>query len=165
MPLARSFGLTPSMMCLIGIPSCPSGHSWAAISLIASWVGDPLCCRLSLVRRTRGAAGAAASPKAAGQIFASARGTLASRRSTVAVLGSGAALLLPAFAPDRLQRAPRTQVVMPGGRGPEPPEANGYEPPPQDATPRSVFRIVSRTRPQCARLTNSIAQLLFVVNI
>src|SRR6266478_6772186 len=48
----------------------------------------------------------------------------------------GAALLSPAFAPDRLQRAPRTQVVVPGGRGPEPPEASGYEPPPQDATPR-----------------------------
>jgi len=29
-----------------------------------------------------------------------------------------------------------------------PPEANGYEPPPQDATPRSAFRMVSRTRPQ-----------------
>jgi hypothetical protein len=29
-----------------------------------------------------------------------------------------------------------------------PPEASGYEPPPQDATPRSAFRIVSRTRPQ-----------------
>jgi len=71
-----------------------------------------------------------------------------SRRSTVAVLGSGAALASPAFAPDRLQRAPRTQVVVPGGRGPEPPEANGYKPPPQDATPRSAFRFVSRTRPQ-----------------
>ena len=43
------------------------------------------------------------------------RGTLASRRSTVAVLGSGAALLSPAFAPDRSQRTPRTQVVVPGG--------------------------------------------------
>ena len=31
---------------------------------------------------------------------------------------SGAALLSPAFAPDRSQRAPRTQVVVPGGRGP-----------------------------------------------
>ena len=51
-------------------------------------------------------------------------------------------------ASDRTQRAPRTQVVVPGGRGPEPPEASGYEPPPQDATPRSAFRIVSRTRPQ-----------------
>src|SRR5215831_5092264 len=34
-----------------------------------------------------------------------------------------------------VQRAPRTQVVVPGGRGPGPPGANGYKPPPQDATP------------------------------
>src|ERR1700747_3783536 len=33
-----------------------------------------------------------------------------------------------------------------------PPAASGYEPPPQDATPRSAFTIVSRTRPQRARL-------------
>src|SRR5262245_48989969 len=85
------------------------------------------------------------------------RGTLASRRSTVAVLGLGAALPSPwapaalqrrAVAFGSVQRAPRSQVVVPGGRGPGPPEANGYEPPPQDDTPRSVFRIVSRTRPQ-----------------
>ena len=47
-----------------------------------------------------------------------------------------------------VQRAPRTQVVVPGGRGPEPPEASGYEPSPQDATPRSAFRIVSGDAPQ-----------------
>src|SRR5262249_34275456 len=52
----------------------------------------------------------------------------------------GAALASPAFAPHRVQRAPRTPVVVPGGRGPEPPGANGYKPPPQDATPRSAFR-------------------------
>jgi hypothetical protein len=75
----------------------------------------------------------------------------------------GAALLSPALAPDRLQRAPRTQVVVPGGRGPEPPEANDYEPPPQDATPRSAFRIVSRTRPQRARLRIHLAQAHYVV--
>src|SRR5262245_33400575 len=40
-----------------------------------------------------------------------------------------------------VQRAPRSQVVVPGGRGPGPPEANGYKPPPQDATPRSAFRM------------------------
>jgi hypothetical protein len=68
--------------------------------------------------------------------------------STVAVLGSGAALLSPAFAPDRSQRAPRTQVVVPGGRLPEPPGAGGYEPPPQDATPRSAFRIASGDAPR-----------------
>jgi len=64
-------------------------------------------------------------------------------------LGSGAALPSPsapaaiqrrAFAFGSVQRAPRSQVVVPGGRGPEPPGANGYKPPPQDATPRSVFR-------------------------
>src|SRR5262249_49089322 len=65
-----------------------------------------------------------------------------------AVLGSGAALLSPAFAPDRLQRAPRTQVVVPGGRGPEPPETSGYKPPPpQDATPRSAFRFALENAP------------------
>src|SRR5262245_21428728 len=40
-----------------------------------------------------------------------------------------------------VQRAPRSQVVVPGGRLPGPPEANGYKPPPQDATPRSAFRM------------------------
>src|SRR5262249_857488 len=64
------------------------------------------------------------------------------------VFSPGAALPSPAFAPDRLQRAPRSQVVVPGGRLPGPPGASGYKPPPQDATPRSAFRIVSRTRPQ-----------------
>jgi len=38
-----------------------------------------------------------------------------------------------------VQRAPRSQVIVPGGRGPEPPGADGYEPRPQDATPRSAF--------------------------
>src|SRR5499433_2207231 len=37
-----------------------------------------------------------------------------------------------------VQRAPRSQVVVPGGRGPGPPGANGYKPPPQDAIPRSA---------------------------
>src|SRR6516165_3506633 len=40
-----------------------------------------------------------------------------------------------------VQRAPRSQVVVPGGRGPGPPEANSYKLPPQDATPRSAFRM------------------------
>src|SRR5262249_30429190 len=31
-------------------------------------------------------------------------------------------------ASDRAQRAPRSQVVVPGGRGPRAPEANGYKP-------------------------------------
>src|SRR5207244_12610447 len=38
------------------------------------------------------------------------RGTLASRRSTVAVLGSGPALPSPDLRPDRSQRAPRVRA-------------------------------------------------------
>src|SRR6516164_9467002 len=52
----------------------------------------------------------------------------------------GAALASPAFAPDRLQRAPRTQVVVPGGRGPCLPGRTVTSRLPRDATPRSVFR-------------------------
>src|SRR5262245_59852561 len=47
-----------------------------------------------------------------------------------------------------VQRAPRSQVIVPGGRGPGPPGASGYEPPPRDATPRSAFRIVSGDAPR-----------------
>jgi hypothetical protein len=75
----------------------------------------------------------------------------------------GAALASPAFAPDRLQRAPRSQVVVPGGRLPEPPGANGYKPPPQDATPRFAFRIVSRRRPSMSKAANPIPRLQSVV--
>jgi hypothetical protein len=59
----------------------------------------------------------------------------------------------PRFSHRHLRRighseSPRTQVVVPGGRLPEPPGASGYEPPPQDATPRSAFRIASGDAPQ-----------------
>src|SRR6266702_8463099 len=57
------------------------------------------------------------------------RGTLASRRSTVAILGSGPALPSPDVLPDRSQRAPRARVLVPAGRGSGPPEASGYQPP------------------------------------
>ena len=66
------------------------------------------------------------------------RGTLASRRSTVAVFHPGPRFRLLGRPPSyngghlpsgSVQRAPRSQVVVPGGRGPGPPEANGYKPP------------------------------------
>src|SRR6516164_319702 len=47
-----------------------------------------------------------------------------------------------------VQRAPRTQVVVPGGRGPCLPRRAVTSRPPQDATPRSAFRIVSGDAPQ-----------------
>ncbi len=46
-----------------------------------------------------------------------------------------------------VQRAPRTQVVVPGGRGPCLPRRAVTSHPPQDATPRSAFRIVSGDAP------------------
>src|SRR5438093_7561292 len=42
--------------------------------------------------------------------------------------GPGAALPSPDLRPDRSQRAPRTRVLVPGGRGPGPPETSGYQP-------------------------------------
>jgi hypothetical protein len=52
----------------------------------------------------------------------------------------------PALRPDRSQRTPRIRVVVSGGGAPAS-RGDGYEPPPRDATPRSVLRIVSRARP------------------
>src|SRR6266436_9452160 len=46
-----------------------------------------------------------------------------------------------------VQRAPRTQVVVPGGRGPCLPRRAVTSRLPQDATPRSAFRIVSGDAP------------------
>src|SRR5713226_4058016 len=58
--------------------------------------------------------------------------------------GPGSALPSPAFPPDPCSEAPRSQVVVLGGRGPGPFEANGYEPPPRDAT--SSLRLQDRLR-------------------
>src|SRR5262249_61480784 len=77
-------------------------------------------------------------------------------RSTVAIFGLGAALPCPsapaalqrrAFAFGSVERAPRRQVVVPGGRLSAPPGASGFKPPPQDATPRSPFRIAAGDGP------------------
>jgi hypothetical protein len=51
--------------------------------------------------------------------------------------------------------SPRTQVVVPGGRLPEPPGASGYEPPPQDATPRSAFRFALENAPSMSEAVNA----------
>src|SRR5262245_14820820 len=64
-----------------------------------------------------------------------------------------------------VQRAPRSQVVMPGGRGPGPPGAIGYEPRPQDATPRSAFGSSPETAPQMSEDFRNIASIRAVVNI
>jgi hypothetical protein len=63
-----------------------------------------------------------------------------------------------------VQRAPRSQVVVPGGRGPEPPGADGYEPRPQDATPRSAFGSSPETAPQMSEDGRTLSQVRKVVN-
>src|SRR5262245_21920872 len=63
-----------------------------------------------------------------------------------------------------VQRAPRSQVVMPGGRGPEPPGADGYEPRPQNATPRSAFGPSPETAPQMSEDARTLLEARLVVN-
>src|SRR5262245_61227983 len=63
-----------------------------------------------------------------------------------------------------VQRAPRSQVIVPGGRGPGPPGAVGYEPPPQDATPRSAFGSSPETAPQMNGDLRFISPIHLVVN-
>src|SRR5262245_40679716 len=62
-----------------------------------------------------------------------------------------------------VQRAPRSQVVVPGGRGPEPPGTSGYEPPPRDATPRSAFRFALENAPSMSEAGMVLASLRIVV--
>jgi hypothetical protein len=47
-----------------------------------------------------------------------------------------------------VERAPRSRVVVPGGRCPGPPEPDGYEPQPRDATPRSAIGTSPETAPR-----------------
>ncbi len=71
--------------------------------------------------------------------------------------GPGSALPFPAFPPGPCSEAPRGRVVVLGGRGPGPFEDNGHEPQPRNATPPSVFRIVSRKRPSSSEDDASLA--------
>src|SRR5262245_43722342 len=84
------------------------------------------------------------------------------KSSTVAILGRGRASI-SGVSSGSVQRAPRSQVVVPGGRGPEPPGAGGYEPRPQDATPRSAFGSSPETAPRGARMCEHLLQALQVV--
>src|SRR5262245_24952885 len=62
-----------------------------------------------------------------------------------------------------VQRAPRSQVIVPGGRGPEPPGADGYEPRPQDDTPRSAFGSSPETAPPMSEDARSLRYARLVV--
>ena len=64
-----------------------------------------------------------------------------------------------------VQRAPRSQVVVPGGRLPGPPEASGYEPP--AAGRHSPLRLQDRLRrrPSMSEDADRLAWLRYVVKI
>jgi len=92
------------------------------------------------------------------------RGTLASRRSTVAVLGSrGRASLTGTCAGSVTASSshPGRSAWRAGSRASRGERLRRHSP--QDATPRSAFGIVSRTRPQWARLGVALSSLRIVV--
>src|SRR5260370_33405703 len=93
---------------------------------------------------TRGPARDAAGQAPARRLASHDAGRPPLRTLTVAILGSGAALPSPAFAPDQSQRAPSARVVVPGSRLSVAPATAVPEPPPRDRTPRSVCRYRSR---------------------
>src|SRR5262249_40082196 len=62
------------------------------------------------------------------------------------------------------QRAPSRPASVAGGRETRPARGSRHEPPPQDATPRSAFRMSPDDALNERRLGSSPAQTLFVVN-
>jgi hypothetical protein len=92
------------------------------------------------------------------------RDALASRRSTVAILGRGPRFHLRHFF--RIRAASSSQPGRSAWRaGSRTSRGLGYEPRPQDATPRSAFRIVSRRRPSMSRDMRHVAPARMVVKV
>ena len=104
-------------------------------------VGGAPTGALSLLSRLRDATGRASEARRVPR-----RGTLASRRSTVAIFGRG-----PRFHLRHCLRIRPASSSQPGRHAwravSRTSRARSYEPRPQDATPRSAYRIVSRRRP------------------
>src|SRR6188472_1671564 len=75
----------------------------------------------------------------------------------------GAALPSPAFPPDPCSDAPRSQVVVPGGRCPGPPEPAVTSRGRRTPLPAPPFRTVSGRRPSMSEDANRILQTRYVV--
>src|SRR5262249_29830312 len=73
---------------------------------------------------------------------------------TVAILGAGAALPLAGIGAGSVTANSHVRVVVPGG-GPLPPAATVPQPPPQDATPRSAFRMPPDDAPSMSKAGNA----------
>ena len=95
------------------------------------------CCRVSETRRVRTQRGAARPMTRDARLSALHRGDFR----------PGAALPSPALPPDPYSDAPRSQVVMPGGRCPGPPEPAVTSRGRRTPLLAPPFRIVSRRRP------------------
>jgi hypothetical protein len=65
--------------------------------------------------------------------------------------------------PDPSQRAPRSQVIVPDGRGPGPPGAAVTSRHRRTATPRSAFRMSPDDAPSKSEATNLLTSMHFVV--
>jgi hypothetical protein len=66
--------------------------------------------------------------------------------------------------PDPCSERPRSQVVVPGGRLPGPPEASGYEPPAAGRHSSLRLRDRLRRRPSMSEDANVLAWTRYVVN-
>jgi hypothetical protein len=130
--------LRPGFATLLRSPGSRGGRSAEKRSGAAAPVGHAMTRHARRLARRLASHNAGRSPLGAPPWRFFTRG-----RASVSGIASGS-----------VQRAPRSQVVVPGGRLPGPPEASGYKPPPQDATPRSAFRIVSRRRPSMSKAGN-----------
>ena len=124
----------------------PAARCCARVSLFLSrppqrGVGGAPTGALSLLSRLRDATGRASEARRVPR-----RGTLASRRSTVAIFGRG-----PRFHLRHCLRIRAASSSQPGRHAwravSRTSRARGYEPRPQDATPRSAFGTVSGRRP------------------
>ena len=76
----------------------------------------------------------------------------------------GAALPSPAFPPDQYSDAPRSQVVMPGGRCPGPPEPAVTSRGRRTPLPAPPFRTVSGRRPSMSEEASLVLYIRNVVN-
>jgi hypothetical protein len=91
------------------------------------------------------------------------RDALASRRSTVAILGRGPRFLLRHFL--RISAASSSQPGRNAWRaGSRTSRGLGYEPRPQDATPRSAFGTSPETAPQMSEDARTLLHVRTVVN-
>jgi hypothetical protein len=139
---SRGAFLRPGFATLLRQPESRGGRSAERRSGAAAPVGHAITRRVRRLARRLASHDAGRSPLGAPPWRFWAPGTALPSPWAPAVLQRRAGAL-------RIRAASSSHPGRSAWRaGSLPPGASGYEPSPQDATPRSAFRIVSRTRPQ-----------------